>query len=398
MKIAIVTSGGLPVPNVKGGGAQTLITAILDQNEIKGENEFVVFSSYDNKAKEQSEKYKKSRFYFLPQKERTLKDKIKGKIMKEYPLESPISFTSIAKIIKKEKCDKVIVEHTPWQFPFFVKKFGTKAYCHLHNDWLNSDSDRKYINQMRKAINQSGGMITVSDYIKTRVLSIGGLNQEKVKTLYNATDIDMFSKKISNSEQIFLKNQLGIAENSIVILYSGRMCDEKGVLELIKAFVEVIEKNNDAVLLLVGSVSYGETTSDEYTKTIATYMAEYPKKIIETGFVDYKDMYKYYSIADMQVIPSKWDEPFGLVAIEGMAQGIPIISTNSGGLVEILNNKYAMVINRENEIYELKRAMLWLVEDSQKRLELGQNAKEELEKHNEFSYKEYYNRFLEIID
>ena len=86
MKIAIVTSGGLPVPNVKGGGAQTLITAILDQNEIKGENEFVVFSSYDNKAKEQSEKYKKSRFCFLPQKERTLKDKIKGKIMKEYRL------------------------------------------------------------------------------------------------------------------------------------------------------------------------------------------------------------------------------------------------------------------------------------------------------------------------
>ncbi|MFQ6931205.1 MAG: glycosyltransferase family 4 protein [Eubacterium sp.] len=263
---------------------------------------------------------------------------------------------------------------------------------------MNSDSDRKYINQMRKAINQSGGMITVSDYIKTRVLSIGGLNQEKVKTLYNATDIDMFSKKISNSEQIFLKNQLGIAENSIVILYSGRMCDEKGVLELIKAFVEVIEKNNDAVLLLVGSVSYGETTSDEYTKTIAAHMAKYPQKIIETGFVDYRDMYKYYSIADIQVIPSKWDEPFGLVAIEGMAQGLPIISTNSGGLVEILNKEYAMVINRENEICELKRAMLWLVENREKRLELGQNAKDELKKHNEFSYKEYYNRFLEIID
>lgn len=57
-----------------------------------------------------------------------------------------------------------------------------------------------------------------------------------------------------------------------------------------------------------------------------------------------------------------------------------------------------MVINRENEICELKRAMLWLVENREKRLELGQNAKDELKKHNEFSYKEYYNRFLEIID
>lgn len=81
-----------------------------------------------------------------------------------------------------------------------------------------------------------------------------------------------------------------------------------------------------------------------------------------------------------------------------MAQGLPIISTNSGGLVEILNKEYAMVINRENEICELKRAMLWLVENREKRLELGQNAKDELKKHNEFSYKEYYNRFLEIID
>lgn len=63
-----------------------------------------------------------------------------------------------------------------------------------------------------------------------------------------------------------------------------------------------------------------------------------------------------------------------LLLLKEWQQGLPIISTNSGGLVEILNKEYAMVINRGNEICELKRAMLWLVENREKRLELGQNC------------------------
>ena len=56
MKIAIVTSGGLPVPNVKGGGAETLITALLDMNENTN-NEIIVYSIYDSRAIEVSKKY-----------------------------------------------------------------------------------------------------------------------------------------------------------------------------------------------------------------------------------------------------------------------------------------------------------------------------------------------------
>ncbi|MFQ6931204.1 MAG: hypothetical protein ACLRR3_09160 [Eubacterium sp.] len=76
MKIAIVTSGGLPVPNVKGGGAQTLITAILDQNEIKGENEFVVFSLVMTIKQKSSQKNIRSQdFIFCHKKKELLKIK-----------------------------------------------------------------------------------------------------------------------------------------------------------------------------------------------------------------------------------------------------------------------------------------------------------------------------------
>lgn len=397
MKIAIVTSGGLPVPNVKGGGAQTLITAILDQNEIQGKHEFVVYSSYDENAESVAKKYKKSEFVFLENTDRTLMDRVRGRITKNYPLESPISFTTIAKSIAKKRCDKVIVEHTPGQFPFFVKKFGTKTYCHLHNDWLKSESEKNYIKRMRKAINKSGGMITVSDYIKECVLSIGGVEEEKVNILYNATNVGLFSQKASSVEKESIKARLSIPEDSIVILYSGRMCQDKGVHELIEAFIQVSKKKKNIVLLLVGSVSYGETTNDDYTKKIKEYMIQY-NNIIETGFVEYKDMHKYYSIADIQVIPSKWEEPFGLVAIEGMAQGLPIISTNSGGLVEILDHNCAMIIDKENEIKELESTMLYLVNNEKERIKLGQRARKKLEQHKEYTYEEYYNKFLEIIE
>ena len=49
MKIAIVTSGVLPVPNVKGGGAETLITALLKENE-KSNNQIVLYSIFDESA------------------------------------------------------------------------------------------------------------------------------------------------------------------------------------------------------------------------------------------------------------------------------------------------------------------------------------------------------------
>ena len=56
MKIAIVTRGSLPIPNVKGGGVETLISALMNENE-KSENKMVVYSIYNEEAALRSEEY-----------------------------------------------------------------------------------------------------------------------------------------------------------------------------------------------------------------------------------------------------------------------------------------------------------------------------------------------------
>lgn len=74
MRVAIVTNGLFPIPAVKGGGAETLIQNLLDQNEIYHKADFIVYSVYEEEAQHKSIGYNHSEFVFLPQKKWGMKD------------------------------------------------------------------------------------------------------------------------------------------------------------------------------------------------------------------------------------------------------------------------------------------------------------------------------------
>ena len=397
MKIAIVTRGELPVPNVKGGGAETLITALLDENE-KYNNRITVFSVWDERAEIVSKKYKNTDFVFMPNKKRTFFDRVRTRVLNDFPRESPYSFSRVKNIIKNGDYDRIIIEHSPWQFPYFVKEFGEKVFLHLHNDWVNGDLEDIYKKRYEKAIRYSGGVIAVSQFLKNKILTVGNVDNSKIKVLYNATNIEKFAKKIEPEHIKNLKRELGIKEEDIVIVYSGRLCKEKGVLELIKAFENIVKTNNKVKLVIIGSVSYGETTADGYTKKIEDEVNRNEGKIIVTGFVDYDTIPLYYQIGDIQVIPSIWDEPFGLVAIEGAASGLPIVSTDTGGLKEIFNDYYGRIIKKDNIVHDLEVSINELVQQKELRAEYKEKSSQLIQKHSEYCYRSYYKNFLEIIN
>ena len=86
-------------------------------------------------------------------------------------------------------------------------------------------------------------------------------------------------------------------------------------------------------------------------------------------------MPEIYGLADVLVIPTLCQEAFGMVALEGMVMRVPIISTKSGGLVEVLNADTAILIDRENIIDELECAML-KIKEVQIAEKLVRNARE----------------------
>lgn len=76
-KIAIVTNGILPLPAVKGGGAETLVQQLLDENEKQQKYKFIIYSVLDKQAVQAQKKYKYSQFMFVPHKQDNLLSKIK---------------------------------------------------------------------------------------------------------------------------------------------------------------------------------------------------------------------------------------------------------------------------------------------------------------------------------
>ena len=396
LKVAIVTKGGLPVPNVSGGGAETLITYLLKENEIHKKLKITVFGIENAEALLETKKYSETTFVQLKKQDRTLFDRVRARIFKDFPLECPYSFTKVRRIIEKEHFDRIIIENSPWQFPYFSKRFGNKVYLHLHNDWVNGDVEKYYQKKYSKAINRCGGVWAISKYMADRIKTVEGVNKEKIKVYYNATDLKKYSGKIDIHEQKQLKQKYGIKDDDFVVLYMGRICEEKGVLELVKAFKLLDDKK--IKLFIVGSVSYGRTTKDDYTKKVKEEIGN-DNRIIETGFVDYKEVHKYYSIANIQVIPSLWQEPFGLVAIEGMASRLAIISTNSGGLNEIFEHNSGIVIDKESGVVEqLANSIMLLKEDKKLRETIASNAYELVNNKGKYDLENYYQQLINLLE
>ena len=73
--------------------------------------------------------------------------------------------------------------------------------------------------------------------------------------------------------------------------------------------------------------------------------------------INYKNVPDYLHLADIAVLPSMWEEPFGLTIVEALAAGLPLITTRSGGIPEICEG-IATIVERDNIVYNLASAIL----------------------------------------
>ena len=183
-----------------------------------------------------------------------------------------------------------------------------------------------------------------------------------------------------------LRCKFGFQDTDIVIIYVGRLCKEKGTKELIEAFNAIEQKN--IKLLIVGSFYFGADLKGDFEKQLHKLVEKKKNQIVFTGFVSNSDIGKYYHCADIAVLPSTWNEPAGLTMIEAMAAGLPVITTNSGGIPEYVGNDSAIIIdkNAENFTDNLKEKIIELANDSEARKTIGKRALEKSQKYDSSGY------------
>ena len=107
------------------------------------------------------------------------------------------------------------------------------------------------------------------------------------------------------------------------------------------------------------------------------------------------EVYKYASVADVQCVPTLVEEAAGLVLMEAMAEGLPTIVTNSGGIIEYVNKDSTLIVEREEIIANLKKTIMYLKERPEVRTRMSEESKIQSKK---FDEEIYYRNFVELID
>ncbi|MCC6055392.1 MAG: glycosyltransferase family 4 protein [Desulfurococcaceae archaeon] len=234
----------------------------------------------------------------------------------------------------------------------------------------------------------------VSNYIKQQIVRKFDVLPEKVKVTYNAVDIKFF--KINEEKAKNIREKLGIKDGP-VLLYVGRIIPQKGLHKLIKAMPLVLSRFPMAKLLIVGPKGDFLTEKNFYFSYIQRLikLLNLESSVSYLGQLSTYDLISVYSIADVVVVPSLWNEPFGLVIIEAMACSKPVVAFNVGGIPEIISDGIdGFLVPRGNE-KELASKILFLLEHPEVRIEIGRNARKKVER--EFSYERLAVRLLEEV-
>jgi glycosyltransferase involved in cell wall biosynthesis len=186
----------------------------------------------------------------------------------------------------------------------------------------------------------------------------------------NGIDTQHFSPvHFSKNEKIELKQRLNIASNSFIFCFIGRLVKDKGINELVQAFVELNKRYRYARLLLVGPF---EQELDPLLPETEKEIQDNPH-IISTGFQS--DVRPFLSISDIFVFPS-YREGFPNVVMQAGAMELPCIVTDINGCNEIITDGVNGLIIPPKNKEALKEKMEALIGDGTLRNRLKQNARE----------------------
>lgn len=342
--IAIISPEFLPVPAVKDGGVETLITDFLDVNEDERKARIDVYSLFDTQAKKESAKYKYTSFNFYKFEKPVFNNfflRVIRKIFKQTFLFNKNYFKKIVKDIKKENYDYVIVENKTPLLPYLsksLKKKSTKILIHIHN------SDQVKPNKLVDLSKHCFSVLAVSNYVKNLVLdSYPNIKESNIKVIYDFSDINYKNTVFDKKNELAFKNNNGISENERIILYCGRIIESKGIKQLLKSLITI--NNPNVNLLIIGNSWYGDSHNiTEFEKELKELTKKIPGKVIFTGYVNHADVGLYYSMSDICVFPSIAPETAGLVQLEAMGYKKMTIVSNSGGMPEYIG-KSGFVVN-----------------------------------------------------
>ncbi|HHV72589.1 MAG TPA: glycosyltransferase family 4 protein [Clostridia bacterium] len=232
----------------------------------------------------------------------------------------------------------------------------------LHNDL------QRYISSVEWWLTyEAWKVIVCSESMRGEVQAIFQLPADKIEVINNGINPEEFKVPVKKE---FNRAKYALPEEKIVF-YIGRLVQEKGVQTLLEAAPQILSLQPNVKFIIAGTGPY-----EAELKNLAAFLG-LGEKVNFLGFIDDEERNALYSYADLSVFPSLY-EPFGIVALEGMAAGTPIVVSDTGGLGEIVKHQVNGLKFLTGNPASLAEQVVRALTDGDLREKMVKQAKEEV--------------------
>ena len=385
-RVLLVPPPDLPVPAVQGGAVETLLTHLIRENEREGQLDLLCASVPDEAARRAAEGLKHTKMLYIPR---------------------PHGHRRYWPMVFVERCLGIAAPYDPWyqkvqlslaleppgpdlivaeggnltQCSAISRMFGRKrCLAHLHGQTACSPvMDTIY-----------GGILALSEFIREDYLKTSTLDPKRAYIWYNCVDTKRFRP---GPPPLALRTRLGFGERDFVVLFCGRLDPDKGIHKLMEALA--LLPVPQIKLLIVGSPFFGRTQQSSFLRRLEQQARALGNRVQFTGYIPNEDLPDYYRLADLVCVPTLVEEAAGLVAVEAMACGRPVLATRSGGMPEYLEGSQAVLVERGDTVADqLAWSIRMLYEHPALCAEMGAAGTKRAQ---DFSVERYYKEFVRIV-
>ncbi len=291
----------------------------------------------------------------------------------------------IVLLIKKELQDyDIVLTENPWYPLTIYPYFQAKRYIVVDSKILDQKINKTVFSITKKA----HGILCITELVAEKYKRLGLISNKEIQKIRivggHPIDTDLFSPPESYPDDKIIR-----------IVSTGRLVHEKGFHIVIEAFKDVIQRHTNIRLDIIGD------GSDKISLEKKVYESGLKGHIVFCGTLSSEEISEKYQTSHIFINHSldtpNWQEYFGVVNLEAMSSGLPVVTTDSGAIPWVVKNN--AIIVKQKDIKALIHAVESLILGRNKRIQLG-NAGREFVKSNytvKIIANRYYNAICEVL-
>ena len=234
----------------------------------------------------------------------------------------------------------IVHVHHGWVIASILAEFDIPYVITLHGTEYHAFKNYKdYQEAVLRGIHGAEIIVALTKDERAQAIDAYGLDPQRITVIKSGTDTDMFKPLEVDKEQL-LRSYSIEAVNRPIVFFGGRLTAQKGVDTLLRA-ASIYSKTDERPITLIA----GDGNLRNDLERLAGELKL--DSVYFLGAQNHEQMVKLFNMADVATMPSMF-EAFGLVALEALACGTPVIAGDTGGFTQIVNNEVGCLLKPDD--------------------------------------------------